>query len=376
MRRRGPIHLLWLLALVVAPGLLSAQSALPRTPNLSGGWVGEPGAVHFNFLHRFNLVGADDNVVTNTPTLLLAAPLPQRSLVGLQYASNSLVTSGEQNEWELFGRWAPLEVAGGAPVDLAVTAVYNEAAGSGDGEVSVAVPMGPLRILGAARAFSDLAGTGEAALAVGGGAAWRLSDGISLAADLMSASDRPDNRTVAWGAAVQVRIPLTPHTLSLQATNTRTSTLQGSSIGHREAQSDDHRIVWGFEFTIPFTFSRYFGNTGGADAADREPVEIGNGAEVTMTEDLRYAPSSIRIRAGESVVWRNTSSVVHTVTAEPDRASRPGSVRLPGDAEPFDSGEMRPGETFARTFDEPGEYVYFCVPHEAAGMVGTVVVEP
>ncbi len=31
-------------------------------------------------------------------------------------------------------------------------------------------------------------------------------------------------------------------------------------------------------------------------------------------------------------------------------------------------------QRFSRTFDEPGTYRYICIPHEGAGMVGTVVV--
>jgi hypothetical protein len=32
------------------------------------------------------------------------------------------------------------------------------------------------------------------------------------------------------------------------------------------------------------------------------------------------------------------------------------------------------GESFSYTFDEPGTYEYFCIPHEDLGMVGTVTV--
>jgi plastocyanin len=34
-----------------------------------------------------------------------------------------------------------------------------------------------------------------------------------------------------------------------------------------------------------------------------------------------------------------------------------------------------PQESFEITFDEPGEYNYYCEPHRGAGMVGKVIVE-
>ena len=44
-----------------------------------------------------------------------------------------------------------------------------------------------------------------------------------------------------------------------------------------------------------------------------------------------------------------------------------------GDAS-FDSGQLEPGATFSHTFRVPGTYRYFCVPHEVAGMIGTLIV--
>ncbi|NIP57586.1 MAG: copper-binding protein [Gemmatimonadetes bacterium] len=95
-----------------------------------------------------------------------------------------------------------------------------------------------------------------------------------------------------------------------------------------------------------------------------------------MTNSLRYGPGTLRVSVGETVTWRNTSDLIHTVTADPEKAMDVANVRLPEGAETFDSGNLRPGETFSHTFRVPGEYVYFCIPHEAAGMVGRIVVSP
>jgi len=96
---------------------------------------------------------------------------------------------------------------------------------------------------------------------------------------------------------------------------------------------------------------------------------------VGMTDGLKYAPEAVTITVGQTVVWTNTSSMNHTVTADPARARDRSHVRLPKGAQPFDSGDMAPGATFRHTFDVPGEYVYFCIPHESAGMIGRVNVQ-
>ncbi|WP_435182694.1 cupredoxin domain-containing protein [Halobellus sp. EA9] len=106
--------------------------------------------------------------------------------------------------------------------------------------------------------------------------------------------------------------------------------------------------------------------------------------DVGMTA-VAFDPVEITVSTGETVVWRNTSSRGHTVTAY-DSA-------IPEDAEFFASGGydsteaarkaftselggiIESGKSWSHTFEVPGEYEYFCIPHEQAGMVGTVVVE-
>lgn len=106
-------------------------------------------------------------------------------------------------------------------------------------------------------------------------------------------------------------------------------------------------------------------------SADRPPAEV-----VTMDNQLNFAPDTVRVQVGETVEWRNTSLLVHTVTADPDTAARAEHVQLPDGAEPFHSGNMDPETSWSHTFEVSGTYRYFCVPHEAAGMLGTIIVEP
>jgi plastocyanin len=96
---------------------------------------------------------------------------------------------------------------------------------------------------------------------------------------------------------------------------------------------------------------------------------------VRMTDTLKYEPREVTIAAGETVTWDNSSGVVHTVTADPAKAANEDHVKLPEGGEPFDSGDIPPGATWSRTFEVPGDYRYFCIPHEMAGMVGTVHVK-
>lgn len=98
-------------------------------------------------------------------------------------------------------------------------------------------------------------------------------------------------------------------------------------------------------------------------------------AVVEMTGDLEFQPPSLTIEAGQTVEWRNVSDLPHTVTADPGKAADPTHVALPDGAEPFDSGFIQADGSYSHTFDVPGEYRYFCIPHEGAGMVATLTVE-
>lgn len=99
-------------------------------------------------------------------------------------------------------------------------------------------------------------------------------------------------------------------------------------------------------------------------------------AVVEMTDRFKFDPETVTIQVGETVKWVNEpSTILHTVTAVSDKAMNSESVRLPDGAEPFNSGELQPGEVFTHTFMVPGRYKYFCIPHEQADMIGEVVVE-
>ena len=79
--------------------------------------------------------------------------------------------------------------------------------------------------------------------------------------------------------------------------------------------------------------------------------------------DSCYIPSIITVNQGEKVTWSNDDVAFHSVTS--------GEYDAPTDL--FDSGHLDPGEKFSVSFDQKGEYDYFCTLHP--WMKGRVIVE-
>ena len=108
----------------------------------------------------------------------------------------------------------------------------------------------------------------------------------------------------------------------------------------------------------------------------------GAGGTIDMIAGQRFDPDEIGVVVGDTVVWTNESSETHTVTAYEDDAPEGADYFASGgfgsedDARSnLSDGLIDPGETFEVTFDEPGTYKYFCLPHEGSGMKGTIIVK-
>ncbi len=90
-----------------------------------------------------------------------------------------------------------------------------------------------------------------------------------------------------------------------------------------------------------------------------------------------FDPIGLHIQPGDTVRWVQANGY-HSVTSyHPANDNR--ELRIPERAQPWDSGILlgeypAKGSTFERTFSVPGVYDYLCVPHEAAGMVGRIIV--
>jgi plastocyanin len=359
---RNPVgrHLLaaaLLLASVARPS--SAQSVTDRTPNLDDGWTVRPGVIQFNFLHRFEVSAPPARKVTSFPNFHVATGLPLGVNAALDYATNSTVFSGIPNEYQLTLRRPVLrQGAGSSPLDVSVAAGYNFAPQSADGEVTLGRHIGPVRLLGTVRGISSGYDVQRSLWGAGGGAVVRVTSWLSLAGDVFSLVNAPDEAgaATAWGAGAQLRIPYSPHSFSIQITNTQSGSIEGSSRGVKGAH------MAGFEFTIPFTLSRYFGHRAKpAAVVDTTAVSAAPSAGLAVVRivNLSFGPSEVRVRAGTRVRWANGDQVQHSVTAD-DGA--------------FDSGLIDAGRTFERVFDRPGTYSYHCTPHPF--MHGRVIVEP
>lgn len=101
------------------------------------------------------------------------------------------------------------------------------------------------------------------------------------------------------------------------------------------------------------------GADGGEAAAGGEQVSILPGSSEFQDMDspdefdeneapADYSVNVLRVPVGTTVTWTNDDQMMHTVTAAD------GS---------FDSGLLDAGESWSYTFDQPGEFEYFCSPH-------------
>ncbi|AGN00677.1 plastocyanin [Salinarchaeum sp. Harcht-Bsk1] len=118
---------------------------------------------------------------------------------------------------------------------------------------------------------------------------------------------------------------------------------------------------------------------GGAIATD--DVEAQEQTVIDMTDDLVFAPDSVTVAPGTTVVWENVGQIPHSVTAYEDEIPEEAEYFASGGFEneqdarsSYPDGEIVGGDSYERTFDVEGEYGYFCIPHEANGMVATLTV--
>lgn len=91
-----------------------------------------------------------------------------------------------------------------------------------------------------------------------------------------------------------------------------------------------------------------------------QPDGSGEAVEIEI-RNFEFSQPELRITPGTTVRWRNTTANYHTVT--PDGHPAWTQWQTAGT-----------GETFEVRFDQAGAYPYYCMPHRALGMTGTVIV--
>lgn len=87
-------------------------------------------------------------------------------------------------------------------------------------------------------------------------------------------------------------------------------------------------------------------------SSNNAPSSNQNSAPQTFTVDIRnfaFSPSSIIIHIGDTVVWTNYDSALHTVTSDS------GSE--------LNSAQLSNSQTYSHTFSTKGEFDYHCIVH-------------
>jgi plastocyanin len=81
-------------------------------------------------------------------------------------------------------------------------------------------------------------------------------------------------------------------------------------------------------------------------------------ANTITLKDFHFAPTSLTISAGTTVIWKNLDGEPHTVVS---------------DAGLFRSGGLDQDDSFTFKFDKPGTYRFICSIHPQ--MMGTIIVK-
>jgi plastocyanin len=90
------------------------------------------------------------------------------------------------------------------------------------------------------------------------------------------------------------------------------------------------------------------------------PAAVAPADTAVTIDNFSFKTPVITVAAGTTVTWTNRDDIPHTVTADD---GPPPAYR----SHPLDTGDH-----FARLFDKPGTYRYFCSLHPK--MRGTVIV--
>ncbi|MBI4336687.1 MAG: cupredoxin domain-containing protein [Chloroflexi bacterium] len=99
----------------------------------------------------------------------------------------------------------------------------------------------------------------------------------------------------------------------------------------------------------------------GREAASAAPAQAASFS--VDIRDYAFSPDSLTVSVGDTVTWTNRDVDVHTSTS--------GAPFNPDGL--WESGILNTGQSYARTFDAPGTFPYFCAVHPF--MKGTMVVQ-
>lgn len=104
-------------------------------------------------------------------------------------------------------------------------------------------------------------------------------------------------------------------------------------------------------------------NVSGSSSSTSTAISIAKGSQSADNSQF-YVPADVKVKAGETLTWKNDDTAIHTATSGKD-ATPDGK---------FDTSLISPGQSSKpQTLPaEPGEYSYFCTLHP--WMTGKVLV--
>lgn len=121
--------------------------------------------------------------------------------------------------------------------------------------------------------------------------------------------------------------------------------------------------------------------SGGPNVVEGVPEDADHVVEM---EAVAFNPSELTVKAGDKVAFKHVAGEAHSVTADGETLPDGATYWASGGFESQDaaktgweegSGAVQSGQSYVHTFETAGTFDYHCIPHEAAGMTGTIVVE-
>jgi plastocyanin len=102
---------------------------------------------------------------------------------------------------------------------------------------------------------------------------------------------------------------------------------------------------------LPVVVVGLIGIVAGTDGGDRTPVGRSTEGDRISIAGFAFAPDTVEVEAGTTVVWTNQDGAAHSV------ADARGLFE--------ESDDLQAGDEFRFTYDEPGRYPYFCGIHQS-----------
>src|SRR5262245_50378094 len=72
-------------------------------------------------------------------------------------------------------------------------------------------------------------------------------------------------------------------------------------------------------------------------------------------QNFAFSPNPARVNVGDTVTWKNFDSTFHTSTS--------GEAGVSNGL--WDSSFLGDNQSFSHTFDTPGTFNYYCIPHSS-----------